>query len=78
VITLDYTSYSDPILGQASTYEQDYIRNDDLYTQRVEGRCYQSSLVAVGQTENKEGAICVKVGEILYKHEGYLYGKPQK
>jgi hypothetical protein len=40
------------------------------------GPYYQSGLVAVKHTGNKEGAIRVKVGEILYKHEGYLYERP--
>lgn len=36
MITLDYISYSDPILGHAHSYEPDYIRNDDLYTPLVD------------------------------------------
>jgi hypothetical protein len=39
------------------------------------GPYYPSSLAAIEHTENNEGASRVKVGEILYKHEGYLHGR---
>ena len=77
VITLDCTSYNDPILGHAHSYQPDYTRNDDLYTPLVDRTVLLERLSGHStRCKQRRGDPRISGRDFLYKHEGYLCGRP--